>query len=108
MIDRYMDDLKQQICYFYEHATQPVAISQGMYRNKNRLDLLREFPNLQFVWVKASDAICYQRIKQRNNAVTVAYARKIIAVFEPPEGFAYMTIDNNANVIKSTFELVII
>ena len=100
LIDEYMRILKIKISFFYETVTVPVVISQAMYRNKNRLALLTEFPNLQFVWVTAEDEVCYQRIKRRHNHVTVNYAQKISVLFEPPVGFNYLRIENNNPELK--------
>ena len=100
LIDEYMEILKHKIRDFYKTQTMPLVISQAMYRNKNRLSLLQEFPKLKFIWVTADDKICYERIKQRNNDVTIVYAEKISSLFEPPEGFNYGLVENNGQPLE--------
>ena len=95
LIDEYMEILKRKIRDFYQTQTIPLIISQAMYRNKNRLSLLQEFPQLKFIWVTADEKVCYERIKQRNNSITVSYAEKMSLLFELPEGFSYGLIENN-------------
>lgn len=99
-IDEYMEILKGKIRDFYQTRTTLIVISQAMYRNKNRLSLLQEFPQLRFVWVTANDNIRYERIKQRNNSVTVSYAEKISPLFESPTGFHYHQIENNGQSLE--------
>lgn len=97
MIDDYMEIVKGKIRYFYHgDFPEPVVMSQALYRNKNRLDILNEFPNIHMVLVEADEALCYQRIQARNNAVTVTYAKNISALFESPQGFDYAVIDNHS------------
>lgn len=102
LIDEYMEILKIKIANFYQIQTKPIVISQAMYRNKSRLKLAQEFPQLQFVWVTADDQICYQRIKQRHNNVTVSYAQKINPLFELPEGFNYDLLENDGRILELT------
>lgn len=99
LIDDYMAILKKQIRDFYQAPTVPVVISQAMYRNKNRLNLQQAFPRLRLIWVTAEDSICYQRIQQRNDSLSLRYAQKITTLFEPPEGFSYEIIANNNHAL---------
>jgi gluconate kinase len=102
LIDDYMAVLTRQIRAFYETQTKPIVISQAMYRNKNRLDLQQTFPSLQLIWVTAEDSLCYQRIQQRNDTLSVRYAQKIMPLFEPPEGFTHDLILNNGQELDLT------
>lgn len=102
LIDDYMAILKQQIRDFYQAQTLPIVISQAMYRNKNRLNLLQAFPSLKLVWVTAEDPICYQRIQQRHDTVSVRYAQKISPLFEAPAGFSHAVLVNNGHALDLT------
>lgn len=95
MVDEYTELLKQKIRFFYETSNGTVIISQGLYRNKNRLEILKEFPNIQFFLITADAEKCYERIQGRTNGITVEYAQKISPLFEPPTGFDFIKIDNN-------------
>ncbi len=95
MVDEYTTVLKEKIKSFLNDYQRPIIISQAMYRNKNRLEILTEFPNIQFVFINAEEQTCYQRIKSRNNWVTAEYAQKISLLFDPPSGFNFIEINND-------------
>jgi gluconokinase len=63
-----------------------IVISQGLYKNKHRQFLIDRIPNLELVWVTASDEVLYQRLVQREGfPVDKNYAENIRANFESPE-----------------------
>ncbi len=101
MVDEYTENLKEKIKFFYDHYTIPIVISQGLYRNKNRLDILKEFPNIQYIFIHADDKLCYDRVETRKNWITLSYAMEISQLFESPHGFNYATIINNRKDILS-------
>lgn len=98
MVDEYTTVLKEKIKSFLSDYQRPIIISQAMYRNKNRLEILTEFPYIQFVLINAQELTCYQRIKSRNNWVTPEYAQKISVLFDPPCGFNFIEINNDDSV----------
>jgi len=103
MVDNYTHLLKSKIKFFYKkQRAKLIIISQGLYRNKNRLAILKEFPLLQFVFIHSEDHQCFQRIKNRNNEITVEYATKISSLFESPEGFNFIQIENNLEDSQET------
>lgn len=56
---------------FYKTQNVPTVISQAMYRNK-----------------------------KRHNVITVEYAKKISKLFEPPDGINYVLIENNGQELQ--------
>ncbi len=99
MVDQFVESLKKKIAFFYhQYSTSDVVISQGLYRNKNRLDLAKQFPKLQFVWVNTDEQVCYKRVAKRTNWVTVEYAKKISHLFEEPEGFNHIELKNSESL----------
>lgn len=83
MLAEYISNLSRIIERFY-HDSRPVVLAQALYRNENRLALLKLFPLLRFVMISASDSVCYDRIKRREDGVSIDYARKIRPFFEEP------------------------
>lgn len=97
MVDEYSDLLIEKINFYHQSPHQSVVISQGLYRNKNRLDILKIHPYIQFILMSAEEQICYQRILERKNEVSIEYAKKISPLFEAPEGFDFKQINNNTD-----------
>jgi gluconate kinase len=98
MVDEYTKILKEKIKFLYENDQGPTVISQGLYRNKNRLDILQQFPKIEFIFIHADEPICYHRIEKRQSWVSVNYAKKISELFEPIQGFNYITLINNNDI----------
>jgi gluconokinase len=62
-----------------------IVVSQGLYKNKHRQFLLETIPNLELVWVTASDSLIYERLMKREGVpVDKDYAKNIRANFENP------------------------
>lgn len=65
---------------------QNIVVAQGLYKNKHRHYLMSRIPDLQFVWVQASQEKILERLQQRDGiAVSPEYAKKIQANFEVPD-----------------------
>lgn len=95
MVDDYVNKLSETIKNFYDYQ-KPVIISQALYRNKNRLELIENFPNIKFILANAKDDICYDRIEKRGNWVSVNYAKQIRSFFEEPK-HSIINIENDLN-----------
>ena len=109
MINTYMITVKEKIKIFYKSIPEnsAVVISQAAYRNINRLDILKEFPEIKFVMIHAESEICLARINARNNGVTASYAKEMEQYFELPEpGFNYTIIDNNEETHPLLFDRI--
>jgi len=69
-----------------QRTHEKIVVSQGLYKNAHRKYLLDNVPNLQLVWVKASDAVMLERIKARGGVeITEEYAKSIRVNFEEPD-----------------------
>ena len=67
------------------HSKHPaLIISQGLYKEKNRNEILRHFPKALFIYLKADSKIIFQRIKSRQNEVDEEFALRILKNFELP------------------------
>ena len=93
MRDRYFAIVKIKLKKLLETENK-VVLTQGLFKNKHRFDLLKEFPFARFIWVDADQSILESRILARNNFITKEYARKINSYFEEPE-FVCSKIMNN-------------
>jgi gluconate kinase len=96
MVDEYNQNLIENIQQLYLTSNKNVVISQGLYRNKNRLEIHQQFPDIQWILIHADAPLCAERVAQRKNHVTAMYANKISHLFEPPQGFSYATFNNNS------------
>lgn len=109
MVNVYMTKIKEKINFFYTNITDnsAVVITQAAYRNINRLDILKAFPEIIFILIHAESEVCLTRIRVRNHGVTVPYAKAMEPYFELPEpGFNYITIDNNGATQEALFERI--
>jgi len=71
-----------------------LVVSQAIYKEKHREQILRSFPDAQFVWVRAPLDVIAQRLARRtDNPATLAYAEKILSIFEPPR-IRHFALDN--------------
>jgi len=69
-----------------QKSHEKIVVSQGLYKNKHRKYLIQKIPNLELIWVKASNQVLVERIKaQGRSDITLEYAKSISANFEEPE-----------------------
>lgn len=71
-----------------------ILISQALYLEKNRQQLLAALPDLQFILVSADNKIIDQRLIQRGNEVTLQYAKDNASYFEQPK-HSHFRIENS-------------
>lgn len=104
MRSRYAEIIKDRIAALLEIYPR-VAVAQGLFKNRQRHELLNRFSFAQFVWVDAEDQLIEERVKQRGNEVTLEYARKINPLFETPD-FDCERILNNGSGEEIRLEIV--
>ncbi len=93
MLDRYFNIVIENIKRLTKKHGD-LIVTQAFYRNKNRQLILTTFPDTLFIQVQVQTNILMARLRKRNNHVTEAYAKQIIAEFEEPNHL-YSRIDNN-------------
>ncbi|MHB1947156.1 MAG: shikimate kinase [Gammaproteobacteria bacterium] len=64
---------------------QNLVVSQALYKETNRNEIKKYFPDALFIHVKSDPAIVLQRLKDRNDWVDPTYADQIAANFEEPQ-----------------------
>jgi len=61
-----------------------LVVTQAVYRQKHRDDLLNRIPGLELVYVDADEALVNQRIQARSEGINRASAAALRNDFEPP------------------------
>jgi len=84
MRDRYAGIIRERIAGLLTIYPR-VAVTQGLFKNRQRHALLKSFPFARFVWVDAEDGTIEKRVKARRSDVTLDYARRINPLFEIPD-----------------------
>lgn len=75
-------------------AHSRLAFCQATFKEHHRELIRSEFPDVVFVLVEATPAVRASRLARGGNPVTVDYARRIDALFEPPS-HPHFIITNN-------------
>jgi gluconokinase len=71
-----------------------LVVSQAIYKEKHRELILRNFPDAQFIWIKAPLDVIMERLARRtDNPSTLTYAEKILSIFEQPR-IRHFVLDN--------------
>lgn len=96
MRDRYFEVIIEKIQELFGSHTQ-IVLAQGLFKNKQRRELLKAFPFAEFIWVDAADHFIERRIVERNSSVTLEYARKINHIFEEPNFYCEKIINHNGS-----------
>jgi gluconokinase len=73
-----------------------LAVAQALIKESNRQQVQTQLPHAQFVCIEASPENIKQRLYIRNNWISVEYADKIRAMFEPPQ-LPHHCLDNNGD-----------
>ena len=66
-----------------DHAD--LAFCQATFKERHRAQMAAAFPNVVFVLVAAGEAVRLARLARGGNPVTVDYAQRIAAFFQPPQ-----------------------
>jgi len=85
MISNYIHNIVAHIHTLPNTNKHNYVITQALYRKKHRQKLQSLFPTAKFILIDADDETCYQRIRSRNNKITLAYAKKIRHFYEEPD-----------------------
>jgi gluconokinase len=69
-----------------EHSQAPrLAVSQGLFKTRDRERLQSQLPTARLIWVRASEALIEVRLLRRTEHVASReYARLVNSGFEPP------------------------
>ena len=83
MRDRFYTALIERIATLRrDHAD--LAFCQATFKERHRAQIAAAFPDVVYVLVQADEAVRLARLAHGGNPVTVAYAQRIAAFFEPP------------------------
>jgi gluconate kinase len=93
MRETYYERIKNRISELLNTHNR-IVFTQGLFKNKHRIEILREFPFAEFILIESDNEILNKRVAERNNVVTTEYANKINKYFEEPN-FGCMKIINN-------------
>jgi gluconokinase len=78
-------------------AHSRLCVAQALFKNVERHRLRARFPELVFVWVKASPAVIASRLRDRRGHIAdLAYAEFANPYFEAPD-FPCVSIDNEGD-----------
>lgn len=103
MIGRFVKHLATVINQYKEQRTESFVVTQALYLDEYRQELLSAIPELEFVLVDSPETARMQRIKARNDLgeskVTPAYALQMDKRFEQPK-HSYKLIMNCDNKLK--------
>lgn len=79
-----------------------LVITQAVYKQRHRQLLSAKIPNLELVCVTAADAVIFQRIKKRDEGITVESAAALRADFEIPASDCKIIVNDGgtADIIK--------
>mgnify|MGYP001289290621 CR=1 FL=1 len=77
-----------------DHAD--LAFCQATFKERHRAQMAAAFPDVVFVLVEAGEAVRLARLSRGGNPVTVDYAQRIAAFFEPPQ-HPHFTIRNEGS-----------
>jgi gluconokinase len=82
-----------------------IAISQALYQEKNRYQIVSKYSHAKLIHIKATQQNMLYRLQQRNNWVDQSYAEKISLFFESPQQLdAVITNDEGSAEIIWQFQ----
>jgi gluconokinase len=93
MRDTYFERVRNRIAELLNNHNN-IVFTQGLFKNKHRIELLKEFPFAEFILIESTEELLSKRIEKRNNYITTEYANKINRYFEEPN-FICKKITNN-------------
>ncbi len=83
MRDKYISIISANILSL-QKIHKHLVVTQGVYKQRHRDYLLKKIPNMEMIWVKATDSIILQRLSNRNQGITMESAAALKLDFEPP------------------------
>ena len=93
MIYNFTSSIIKNIASLFAKGHKNIVISQALYRQKNRQQILDAFPGAIFIQIDAKPEVIAQRLKSRANNVDSKYAALIRKYFEPMSTAA--VVNNN-------------
>lgn len=93
MLDRYFVVVSEHITAL-KAQHKHLMISQALYLERNRQQILRDHPDVTFILVAVEDNVLKRRLIARKNGVSLEYARENESYFERPQ-HACIHIDNS-------------
>jgi len=101
MRDRYYGLLTDRLAELTDRCPN-LAFCQATFKERHRQQIAAAFPDVVFVLVEADEAVRMARLAQGGNPVTVEYARRIAAFFEPPRHphFVIRNDGDRADVVR--------
>jgi gluconate kinase len=93
MRDRFYTALVERIAALRRERAN-LAFGQATFKERHRRLIAEAFPDVVFVLVEADEDVRLARLARGGNPVTVAYARRITAFFEPPQHPHYVIRNN--------------
>lgn len=100
---RYAEIIKERTTELLKVYSR-LALTQGLFKNKQRHELLKRFPFAVFIWVDADDQTIEERVRERGSEVTLDYARNINPLFEAPD-FDCEKINNHGGAEDLIYQL---
>jgi gluconate kinase len=98
MRDEFTKIVIANIKSIFSSGNRNIVISQALYKQKNREQILGAFPNSLFIQVDAKPEVISKRLSARGNNIIPEFANLIRKDFEPmPNSFI---IDNNQDEEK--------
>jgi gluconate kinase len=79
----FVDKIIHNITELQNNNCQDIVISQALYRDKNRRQILKAFPDAQFLEISARPETIEKRLLKRNDWVDADYAHSMQQYFEP-------------------------
>src|SRR5687767_12930795 len=83
MRDQFVQIIIKEIAKLLE-THKNLVVAQALYKEKNRKQLAKIFPDAKFILIQAQSDNIIARLKRRNNTIDQAYAEMIQSQFEKP------------------------
>jgi gluconate kinase len=93
MRQKYFDIVLQKTDFLLKR-NEKVVVTQALIKESNRRQIFAALPEIRFIHVTAAVNNINQRLRIRDNWVSIEYANKIRTIFEEPE-MSHINIDNN-------------
>jgi len=79
---------------------QRLVVTQGVYKQQHRDDLITQIPNMEMICVNAPEALIIKRLNNRHQGIKIQSATALRTDFDwPPQGIKIIINDNDARHI---------
>lgn len=96
MRERFTEKIIDRI-HLLQKEHQEFCVAQALFKNRQRVRLLEEFPDLRLVWVRSEPPQLDVRLRERTGHVASHYYAKIVnPQFEPPS-MVHWVLENVAD-----------